>query len=112
MTTHAMIENLITFGCSWTYGVGVTFIKSQTESEYGANAWNPKFSDGYSFRGQLSKKLNWKNINFFNQRRRGSILSHGIENVFERPSRAFVAIWQRYAIWQPFSLLQKSAATC
>jgi len=64
MTNHAMIENLITFGCSWTYGVGVTFIKSQTESEYGANAWNPKFSDRYSFRGQLSKKLNWKNINF------------------------------------------------
>ena len=59
-----MVKNLITFGCSWTYGVGVAYTESQKLSKFRKYAWYPKICDRYSFRGQLSKKFNLENINF------------------------------------------------
>jgi hypothetical protein len=63
MTIRAMIENLITFGCSWTYGVGITYTESK-KSKFLEKAFDKEICNRYSFRGQLSKKFNSKNINF------------------------------------------------
>lgn len=55
---------LITFGCSWTWGVGVGYTTGMPEREYKSLAWNRELADALSFRGLLSKKYNFKNINF------------------------------------------------
>lgn len=55
---------LITFGCSWTYGVGVSYTPGMTEEQYNQNAWNNDIADRDSFRGIISKKYNYKNKNF------------------------------------------------
>lgn len=54
---------LITCGCSWTYGVGVGYHSSMSHDEYRTIAWKPYICDDRSFRGILSKKYNFKNIN-------------------------------------------------
>ena len=56
--------NFITFGCSWTYGVGVNYTKSMEKNEFEKNAWNENVCNSNSFRGLISKKFNYKNINF------------------------------------------------
>jgi hypothetical protein len=55
---------LITFGCSWAFGLGVGFHHSMTAEEYRKIAQNTDICDEYSFRGLLSKRFNLKNINF------------------------------------------------
>jgi len=55
---------LITFGCSWTYGVGVRYLESMSKEEYIKIAWDEKICNSYSFRGLLAKKYNCTNINF------------------------------------------------
>jgi len=55
---------LITFGCSWTAGVGVGYIEGMSEKEYRNIAWDDNINNEYSFRGLLSKKYNIENINF------------------------------------------------
>lgn len=55
---------LITFGCSWTYGVGVNYIDGMTKDQYDAGAWEKDICDQYSFRGILSSRNNFTNINF------------------------------------------------
>ena len=55
---------LVTFGCSWTFGVGANYVKGMSESEYTENAWNDIISSNLSFRGLISKNLEFKNINF------------------------------------------------
>lgn len=55
---------LITFGCSWTAGVGVGYVDGMIDKEYRSIAWDDSINDEYSFRGILSKKYNMKNINF------------------------------------------------
>lgn len=55
---------LITFGCSWTFGVGCNYVKGMSESEFKKNAWNQHQCDSHSFRGILSKKLGFDNLNF------------------------------------------------
>ena len=59
-----MVKKLITFGCSWTYGVGVNYHDQMTEQDYKETAWNKNICDEFSFRGLLSKKYNLENINF------------------------------------------------
>jgi len=58
------IEVLVTFGCSWTYGVGANYKEGMEEEEYMKTAWNEDLIFPNSFRGILSKKLNLLNINF------------------------------------------------
>jgi hypothetical protein len=56
---------LITFGCSWTYGVGVGHEPGMSLDEYKAIAWKGNICSQLSFRGLLSKKYGFKkNINF------------------------------------------------
>ncbi len=53
---------LITFGCSWTYGVGVGYRPGITVTQ---KLWGDKdLLDNLSFRGLVSKKLNYTNKNF------------------------------------------------
>lgn len=55
---------LITFGCSWTYGVGVNYTNDISVTEYNKIAWDQKICDQFSFRGLLSKRYNLINENF------------------------------------------------
>jgi hypothetical protein len=55
---------LITFGCSWTFGVGSGYLSQMSESDYRAIAWNDDLCSKLSFRGLLSEKYGFTNINF------------------------------------------------
>jgi hypothetical protein len=55
---------IITFGCSWTYGVGAGYQPGQTANEYKAIAWDSSICDTKSFRGILSKRFALDNKNF------------------------------------------------
>lgn len=54
----------ITFGCSWTYGVGVHYQAGMIETEYRSKAWDQEICDRLSFRGLLAEKYNVINKNF------------------------------------------------
>jgi len=55
---------LITFGCSWTFGVGANWHPGMSQEQYKKDAWNTNIVDQLSWRGQLAKKHGWKNHNF------------------------------------------------
>ena len=55
---------LITFGCSWTYGIGVCYYPGISSAEWEKNFRDKDFADTLSFRGIISKKLNFTNKNF------------------------------------------------
>lgn len=55
---------LITFGCSWTYGVGLCYTPGMTKDQYMQHAWNDTIATQNSFRGIISKEYNYKNKNF------------------------------------------------
>jgi hypothetical protein len=59
-----VIRLLITFGCSWTYGVAVGYNQNMTADEHKAIASNNSICDQLSFRGLLSKKYGLVNKNF------------------------------------------------
>lgn len=58
-------HTLVTFGCSWTYGVGAAYEPGMVIDQYR----NPKEldienSNRYSWRTLLSNRRDWRNINF------------------------------------------------
>jgi hypothetical protein len=53
---------LITFGCSWTYGVGVSYHPGMSAAD--DSFWDLDLANSLSFRGIISKKLNYTNKNF------------------------------------------------
>jgi hypothetical protein len=55
---------LITFGCSWTYGVGVGYRQNMPGDEYQDIAWKLTVCNQLSFRGLLSKKYGLVNKDF------------------------------------------------
>lgn len=55
---------LITFGCSWTFGVGVGYQDAMTESEYNQIIWDRNICDKLSFRGILATKFKMDALNF------------------------------------------------
>jgi len=57
---------LITFGCSWTYGIGAAFEHGMSQEDYKSIAWDQDLCNCYSFRGLLSKQLGYDNINLSN----------------------------------------------
>jgi hypothetical protein len=59
-----MSTALITFGCSWTFGVGVGYEEGMKRPEYEKIAWEKSVCDQLSFRGLLSQKYNLVNVNF------------------------------------------------
>ena len=56
---------LLTFGCSWTKGVGIPYEKGMSKEEYlevRSSRWD--LMDKHSFRGILSERLGYENINY------------------------------------------------
>ena len=58
------LKTLVTFGCSWTYGVGVEYRDSMSDSEFRKTAWDREPCDQKSFRGILSQRYQFNNLNF------------------------------------------------
>ncbi len=54
---------LLTFGCSWTFGVGACWQPDMSESEFKKQAWS-EFSEREAFRTKLCNKYDLKNINY------------------------------------------------
>jgi hypothetical protein len=59
-----MKKLLITFGCSWVWGVGAGYQEGMTLTDYEKVKSNPAICDVLSFRGLLSKNLEFDNLNF------------------------------------------------
>jgi hypothetical protein len=57
---------LITFGCSWTYGIGLSYYPGMPYSEFCQDHVEDQTvkANSLSFRGIISKKLNYTNKNF------------------------------------------------
>jgi len=55
---------LITFGCSWTYGVGVNYEFGMSQKELEQLAWDENICNSLSWRGILSKTHSLDNLNF------------------------------------------------
>lgn len=55
---------LITFGCSWTFGVGLNYEPGMSSDLYKANAWNPTVADKFSFRKYLVDRFDFEHLNF------------------------------------------------
>lgn len=62
-----MNKLLITFGCSWTEGVGAGYGKeycTKNEKEFKLKCWDHSLNTQYSYRTLLCKKYNLENVNF------------------------------------------------
>lgn len=59
-----MAKLLITFGCSWTYGVGAGYQPGMTDETYRVVATDQKLSLQYSFRNLLCQEFNLEHKNF------------------------------------------------
>lgn len=62
-----MSKILITFGCSWTRGVGAGYSKvyqSTDKNDYKSKCWDWPLNEPCSYRSLLCKKYNLENINF------------------------------------------------
>ena len=59
-----MTKALITFGCSWTFGVGVGYKESMSFDDYFNINRSVLLADQYSFRRILSQRYRFNNINF------------------------------------------------
>jgi hypothetical protein len=55
---------LLTFGCSWTYGVGAGYESGMSKHEYSQIAWDPNICNKLSWRGLVSDKYDVFNRNF------------------------------------------------
>ena len=62
---RAVKQNLlITFGCSWTYGIGSGYKNDMTKEQYKSVMHDPDTCYSNSFRGMLCEKYNLHNKNF------------------------------------------------
>jgi len=62
-----MSKILITFGCSWTKGVGAGYgkeYKSKNKVDFRTKCWDCSLNDPYAYRSLLCKKYNLENIDF------------------------------------------------
>lgn len=55
---------LITFGCSWTYGIGLCWHPGISAEEFESSRWLPEICDKFSFRGILADRYNLDTLNF------------------------------------------------
>lgn len=55
---------LITFGCSWTSGIGVGYRPGMSKEEFQKIAWDKQFTNPLSFRGIISREYGFDNISF------------------------------------------------
>ena len=49
------MTRLVSFGCSWTFGVGLAWEPGFTQEEYAVSKKNTAIADEYSFRGILAR---------------------------------------------------------
>ena len=59
-----MRKILLTFGCSWTKGIGAGYEEGMPNSEFRKIVYDQTYGDAYSFRTILSKKYGFENINY------------------------------------------------
>jgi hypothetical protein len=70
ITPHSTIHRadsdtlLITFGCSWTKGVGAAWQPDQDYTTFKNLAWDEDLCYQFGWRGQLCAKLGFDNLNF------------------------------------------------
>lgn len=57
------MQRLLTFGCSWTFGVGAAWVPGMNEDDYNNIAWN-ETNEKYTFRKKLAGQFNLQNTNF------------------------------------------------
>jgi hypothetical protein len=55
---------LITFGCSWTYGIGLSWHPGMSAEEFESSRWSPEICDRLSFRGILARRYDLDALNF------------------------------------------------
>jgi len=99
-----MNKLLITFGCSWTYGVAAGyntayFVDNQNDykskaEEIKATFWDSDLNVPYSYRSLLCKKYNLKNINFSESGSSNQTQFRLAEKFFE--SKEFFDIQKKY----------------
>ena len=58
------MTRLVTFGCSWTFGVGLGWEPGMTQEEYQVSKKNVDIADKYSFRGLLAEEFGLENKNY------------------------------------------------
>tara|TARA_B100000902_G_scaffold167160_1_gene161936 strand:- start:1017 stop:1859 length:843 start_codon:yes stop_codon:yes gene_type:complete len=58
------MTRLVTFGCSWTFGIGVGYEDGMTEKQYRDVRKDVATGDKYSFRGLLANEFDLENVNF------------------------------------------------
>jgi hypothetical protein len=62
-----MSKLLITFGCSWTKGIGAGYgeeYQSKDKNDFKTKCWESSLNEKYAYRSLLCKKYNLQNINF------------------------------------------------
>ena len=91
----------ITFGCSWTYGVGCHYEPGMSDDDLKKHAWDNNTTEQYSFRSILARKYNLTNVNFSqggssNQRQFRLAREYFMSNEFEQLSAThdnIVVLW-------------------
>ncbi len=58
------MTRLVTFGCSWTFGIGLGWEPGMTQEEYQVSKKNVDIADKYSFRGLLAEEFGLENKNY------------------------------------------------
>ena len=58
------MTRLVTFGCSWTFGIGVGYEEGMSLDDYKDLRKSVEIGGKYSFRGLLAKEFDLYNINF------------------------------------------------
>ena len=100
-----MSFNLITFGCSWTYGRGVGYENGMSREEYRKISYTKEICDKYSFRGILTERWGCKNINYASS---GSSnmkqFRHALEHFKDKPKKKTIVLWGitslfRHEVW-------------
>ena len=100
-----MTFDLITFGCSWTYGRGVAYENGMSKEKYQKDRDLPEHVNKYSFRAVLSEKWGCNNINYAapgssNMRQ----FRHALEHFISKPKNKTIVLWAitsifRHEVW-------------
>jgi hypothetical protein len=92
---------LLTFGCSWTYGVGAGYESGMSEHEYSQIAWDPNICNKLSWRGLISDKYDLFNRNFAagassNQKQERLAMQYVSSRIFQKDQNTFdkiILLW-------------------
>jgi len=86
--------NLITLGCSWTFGIGCGYEKGENVNQYKEHCKSEENANKYSFRALLSKRHGYTNINLSrggssNQKQ----FRKATKYFTERPKEKTIVLW-------------------